>query len=297
MSSPRSAPDHELRTLAVGSLDRSYLLHLPPDYDGRQPRPLVLAFHGGGVNAETMVYFTGLSEKADEAGFIVVYPNGTGRVPRARTWNAGKCCGHALHHGVDDIAFIRALLDELDRTLAIDTQRVYATGMSNGAMISYRAAAELADRFAAIAPVGGPMAIDHCQPSRPVPVIHFHGTKDEFTPYYGGKGPRSQSQTEFHSVDYTIRAWVEANGCPAEPLIEQLPERAVDGTSVTRYTYGPGRENSEVVLYEIEGGGHTWPGRTSIFSSLGPSTRQIVANDLIWEFFEKHGRAKGSVSR
>jgi polyhydroxybutyrate depolymerase len=282
-------PDHEMRTLQVDSLKRSYLLHLPPDYDGRQARPLVLAFHGGGVNAETMVYFSGLSEKADEEGFVIVYPNGTGRVPRARTWNAGNCCGHALHHGVDDVGFIRALLESLERELAVDPQRVYATGMSNGAMMSYRLASELADRFAAIAPVGGPMALDECRPSRPVPVIHFHGTKDEFTPYYGGKGPRSQSQTDFHSVDYTIRAWAVANGCPAEPLVEPLPERAVDGTRVTRYVYGPGRDDSEVVFYSIEGGGHTWPGRHSIFSTLGPSTRQIAANDLIWDFFRKHG--------
>ncbi|HUY89284.1 MAG TPA: PHB depolymerase family esterase [Pirellulales bacterium] len=290
MNHVRTVPDHELRKLVVGASSRSYHIHFPPDYDGRQLRPLVLAFHGGGVNAETMIYFSGLSEKADEAGFVVAYPEGTGRVPRARTWNAGHCCGHAFHHGVDDVAFVRALLDELDQTAAIDPRRVYATGMSNGAMMSYRLANELADRFAAIAPVAGPMAIDRCQPSRPVSVIHFHGTADEYTPYQGGKGPRSQSQTAFHSVDYTIEAWVAANGCPAEPATMRLPTRAVDGTSVIQRVYGPGREGAEVVLFTIEGGGHTWPGRSSIFQTLGPSTRQIVANDLMWEFFEKHPR-------
>ena len=290
MNHARIVPDHELRTLELGESVRSYYVHFPSDYDGRHARPLVLAFHGGGVNAETMIYFSGLSEKADEAGFIVVYPDGTGRVPRARTWNAGNCCGHALHHGIDDVAFVRALLDELERTVAIDPRRVYATGMSNGAMMSYRLASELADRFAAIAPVAGPMAIDQCQPSRPVSVIHFHGTADEYTPYQGGKGPRSQSQTAFHSVDYTIGAWVAANGCSSEPTITHLPARAVDGTSVVQRVYGPGREGAEVVLYTIDGGGHTWPGRASIFQTLGPSTRQIDANELMWEFFKKHAR-------
>lgn len=286
----RPIPEHEPRSVTVGPLTRSYYIHFPPDYDGRQPRPLVLAFHGGGVNAETMIYFCGLSQKADEAGFIVVYPEGSGHAPRARTWNAGNCCGHAWRHEVDDIAFVRALLDELERIAAIDPQRVYATGMSNGAMMSYRAASEMADRFAAIAPVAGPMAIDRCQPRRPVPVIHFHGTADEYTPYRGGKGLRSSSQTAFHSVDFTIRAWVEANGCPAEPSTVRLPASAVDGTNVVRHVYGPGREDSEVVLYEIEGGGHTWPGRTSVFNTLGLSTRQIVANELIWAFFENRRR-------
>lgn len=290
MNQSRIVADHELRELVVGGFARSYYLHFPPEYDGRRPWPLVLAFHGGGVNAETMIYFSGLSEKADQAGFVVAYPEGTGRVPRARTWNAGNCCGHALHHGVDDVAFVRALLDELERTAAIDPRRVYAAGMSNGAMMAYRLANELADRFAAIAPVAGPMAIDRAQPSRPVSVIHFHGTTDEYTPYLGGKGPRSQSQTAFLSVDDTIRAWVAANGCPAEPAVARLPSSAVDGTNIVRSDYGPGREGAEVVLYTIEGGGHTWPGRSSIFPTLGPSTRQIAANDLIWEFFEKHPR-------
>lgn len=290
MNQSRTVPDHELRELIVGASARSYYLHFPPGYDGRHALPLVLAFHGGGVNAETMIYFSGLSEKADQAGFVAAYPEGTGRVPRARTWNAGHCCGHALHHGVDDVAFIRSLLDELGRTAAIDPRRVYAAGMSNGAMMSYRLADELADRFAAIAPVAGPMAIDRAQPSRPVSVIHFHGTADEYTPYLGGKGPRSQSQTAFHSVDDTIRAWVVANGCPAESAVARLPALAVDGTNIVRNVYGPGREGAEVVLYTIEGGGHTWPGRSSIFPTLGPSTRQIAANDLMWEFFEKHSR-------
>lgn len=144
-------PGDHARTLKVGDLDRKYLLHVPKQYDSKTPMPVVLAFHGGGANAEGMVKFCGLHDKADEAGFIVVYPSGTGRLEKLLTFNGGNCCGYAMQNNVDDVGFVRSLLDDLATVANIDSKRVFATGMSNGGIISYRLASELSDRIAAIA--------------------------------------------------------------------------------------------------------------------------------------------------
>lgn len=281
------AGDHA-RSVEVDKLPRKYLVHVPKSYDGTKPYPVVLSFHGGGSNAEGMVRFCGLNDKADEAGFIVVYPSGTGRLEKALTWNGGNCCGYAMQNKIDDVAFTRALLDDLDKVVKVDGKRIFATGMSNGAIISYRLAAELSDRIAAIAPVGGPMGTESCSPKRPVPVLHFHGTADEFAPFQGGKGTKSLSGTEFYSVEHSIKAWVKANGCKEEPEVVKEPDREKDGTNIVRKTYGGGKDGAEVVLIVIEGGGHTWPGRQPPLAYLGKSTKNISANDVMWEFFKKH---------
>ena len=278
--------DHTL-SLAVGDLQRSAIVHVPPRYVRAVPMPVVLAFHGGGANADTMVRFSGLNEKADEAGFIAVYPNGTGRLSRMLTFNGGNCCGQAAANGLDDVEFTRRLLDDVANACTIDPKRVFATGMSNGGIMAYRLASELSDRIAAIAPVGGPMGTKACRPGRPVSVIHFHGTDDAFAPFQGGRG-RGLSGTSFFSVDHSIAAWVEADGCNPTPVTIRLPDTTDDGTTVTRTTYGQGKDGAEVVLIAIEGGGHTWPGREPRLASLGKSTRDISANDLMWAFFQRH---------
>ena len=278
--------DHTL-SLAVGDLQRSAIVHVPPRYVRAVPMPVVLAFHGGGANADTMVRFSGLNEKADEAGFIAVYPNGTGRLSRMLTFNGGNCCGQAAANGLDDVEFTRRLLDDVANACTIDPKRVFATGMSNGGIMAYRLASELSDRIAAIAPVGGPMGTKGCRPGRPVSVIHFHGTDDAFAPFQGGRG-RGLSGTSFFSVDHSIAAWVEADGCNPTPVTIRLPDTTDDGTTVTRTTYGQGKDGAEVVLIAIEGGGHTWPGREPRLASLGKSTRDISANDLMWAFFQRH---------
>ncbi len=280
-----AAPGDHTRTLTVGERQRSYVVHVPPQYDPETPAPVVLAFHGGGGNPEAMMRLSGLSDKADEAGFLVVYPSGTGAMKRMLTFNGGNCCGYALREKVDDVEFTRRLLDDLGTWANVDGRRVYATGMSNGAIMAYRLASELSDRIAAIAPVGGPMGTATCKPKRPVPVIHFHGTDDRFAPFQGGKG---RGPTEFYSVEHSIRQWVKANGCEQEPVIGTLPDKAEDGTSITRKTYGSGRDGSEVVLLVIHGGGHTWPGREPRLKFLGKSTRNLSASDAMWEFFKKH---------
>ena len=187
----------------------------------------------------------------------------------------------------DDVKFVRELLDDLAKVVNVDPKRIYATGISNGGMMCYRLAAEMSNRIAAIAPVSGTLAVEKCRPQRPVPVIHFHGTDDKLVPF-NGPDQRTAKVFAFKSVEETIRTWVKIDGCPTKPKITKLPHKADDGTTVERKTYGPGKEGAEVILYVINGGGHTWPGRKWPVPWLGKTTTDISANDLMWEFFKRH---------
>lgn len=281
-------PGDYTRTLHHEGQTRSYLVHVPAKYDPKQPTPVVLVFHGAMTDASITVRFTGLNEKSDKEGFIAVYPNGTGRLKRMLTWNGGNCCGSAQLNKVDDVGFIRALLDDLAKVANVDAKRVFATGISNGGILCYRLASELSDRIAAIAPVSGTMGMATCNPKRPVSVMHFHGTDDKFVPIQGGPGERTLALVNFFSVDHSIQAWVKADGCPEKPVVADEPKKFDDGTTVERKTYGPGKDGTEVVLFVIKGGGHAWPGRDFKIEFLGKATKNISANDLMWEFFKRH---------
>jgi polyhydroxybutyrate depolymerase len=280
------------RTIPVGDLQRRYRVHVPKIYDAAGPTPVVVVFHGGGGNPESMVRLTGMNTKSDEAGFIVVYPFGSGLDPeRGLTFNGGGCCGYAMQNRIDDVGFTRALLDDLAKVTNVDTNRVFATGLSNGGIMAHCVASELSDRIAAIAPIGGPLMLEACHPKRAVSIMHFHGTADEFAPFMGGFGRGAlggKGVTDFRSVDHTIQDWVKANGCKTEPEVVAFPDTADDGMRVTRKTWGGGKDGSEVVLIEIHGGGHTWPGMEPPVPMLGKSTKDISANDLMWEFFLQH---------
>ncbi|MVM31895.1 hypothetical protein GO755_17735 [Spirosoma sp. HMF4905] len=287
-----------MRKLTVDGRERTYFIHVPKSYDGRKPFPIVLVFHGGGSNATDWIELCGLNQTADQANFIAVYPNGTGKkiegYPKGILgWNGGPRQPGGPDSEVskvDDIKFTKAMLDDLSTIVKVDKKRVYATGMSMGAILVYRLASELSDQIAAIAPIAGPMGTETCTPKRPVPVIHFHGTADEAVPFNGGKGKLDPSGTDYYSVDYSIRNWVKADGCHETPVTTELAEKVNDGTKVIRKSYTGGKQGSEVILYAIEGGGHTWPDRpfSPELKILGKATKNISANELMWAFFEKH---------
>jgi polyhydroxybutyrate depolymerase len=282
---PLGPGDHN-RTLTVDGRERTYFVHIPPKYDQNHPTPVVLVLHGATTNAAITVSFTGMSQKSDEAGFIAVYPNGTGLGPFL-TWNAGGRQGKLAAESADDVKYVGLLLDDLATVANVDLQRVYATGMSNGGMMCYQLAAEMSDRIAAIAPVAGTVTADESKPKRPVPVMHFHGKADNIVPY-DGLGNNAPKFLPFKSVEESISIWCKINGCPEMPTIIEFPDKKDDGTKVTEKCYGPGKDGAEVVLIEIEGGGHTWPGRKPPLRFLGNSTLDVSANDLMWEFFQKH---------
>ena len=278
-------PGDHVCTLLMGEQQRSYLVHVPQGYDSTKPTPVVLALHGAAMDGAMMVWFSGLDKKSEESGFIVVYPSGLG-VGRFRTWNAGGFSGKMAEGRADDVAFIGQLLDDLAAVVSVDEKRVYACGMSNGGMMCYRLAAELSDRIAAIAPVAGTMAIEVSQPKRPVPVIHFHGSKDNIVPFEIAKG-KSPSFMKLKGVEESIQTWVKLNGCDEKPK-DDVASKEGDEMKVTRKTYGNGQDGAEVVLIVIEEGGHTWPGEKPPVGFIGKSVTSISANDLMWEFFQKH---------
>jgi polyhydroxybutyrate depolymerase len=267
-AAPTVPPGDSEHLVAANSMQRSYLLHVPPEFSATEPAALVFVFHGLAEDAFYMSVVTGMSEIADANGFLVVYPNGTAP-PGPLSWNAGGCCGYALDTQVDEPAFIREILADLGRSFTIDPQRVYAAGFSNGALLSYRLGCEMSDTFAAIAPVAGILSQNPCRADQPVSVIHIHADGDVSVPYKGG-GMNPSTGLPFPSVDRGIATWVRLNGC------EDLPEREQLGI-VAHTMYPSCRNGSAVELYVVKGMGHIWPP-----SSILPASK------VIWEFFAAH---------
>jgi polyhydroxybutyrate depolymerase len=222
--------DHRNESFVFDGVERLYDVHVPPSYDGSTPVPLVLDFHGFAVNKTWQAAYSGMKERADASGFIAVYPQalfglpddpeGENR-PDGPSWNAGNCCGKAVATGVDDVGFIRTLVERLALEDKIDRTRVYATGLSNGGGMSHRLACEAADMLAAAAPLASPIPFPYtrCQPSRPISVINFLGLTDTVVPYNGRPG--------VHSAAESFSAWRTIDGCGTGPVEETV----VTGTS------------------------------------------------------------------
>lgn len=287
-------PGEKLEKLTWDGIEREYIVHLPPGHPGNRKWPLVLLFHGGGGNAGQALDQYGLREAADRHGFVLVAPNGTGRIA-LRTWNVKFGFGYAKENEVDDVGFVRALLEQLANTLSIDLQRVFATGISNGGILCHFLAAELSGSIAAIAPVVGTVggkADDQgdwqmpSAPTTPVSVIAFNGAKDDHVPLEGGRQRKSfKKAAHMKSAQETALFWARANGCVTTATITK---DAAHGSTIHRF--GGGRAGSEVELWVIHDQGHAWPGgkRPRLQSDL-PSTL-VDANELMWSFFERHPR-------
>lgn len=287
-------------TIVHDGIPRLVLLHAPAV---RRPvsLPLVLALHGGSGNAAGVAGFTGFDAIADREGFLVAYPQGTTLAGRpGQYWNDDRAPGTGGGTDADDVGFLRRLIDQLVAQGAVDRDRVFATGISNGGMMCHRLGRELADRVAAIAPVAAhlPLATPlPLSPSRPVAVAMFSGTDDTFMPYAGGEVtlggiPMVPTLGVVRSADDTIARWIAANGAVRMPLIDRAyGVGRLDGCVVTRYRYdGPGR--ADVWFHRIDGGGHTWPGRdTAVMRMLGRVCLDIDASEEIWRFFSVRGRA------
>lgn len=315
------APDRTAEDALTGPLedvfrvpdwpDREYVLHLPPAYDGTQAVPVVLAFHGGGGKKEGVNPTTCLDGEeggeaclftvADREGFAVVAPDGVdARGLRGRSWNSGggedgwRCVGGAAcEEDSDDVAYTDALLDEIRRALLVDEQRIYATGISNGGSMSHRLACDRADVFAAVAPVAGAnqaLGWPGCTPSRPIPVLHVHGTED---PCWGYDGAIEESLCEdgttgaFMDVPTSMAGWWERNGCTGT-LETPLPDVADDGTSPFRVD-GVGCA-ADTVHLRVDGGGHSWPGGWEYLAEdrIGRLCTDFSASEEIWAFFAAH---------
>jgi polyhydroxybutyrate depolymerase len=263
-------------TIEVGGRTRDYFVHVPPSYDGQTAVPVVLVLHGATESPENVERLSGMSAKADKENFLAVYPRGTGRQERALmpTWNAGECCAYAMENHVDDVAFLSALVDEIEQDYNVDAKRIFVTGISNGGMMSYRLACELSDKIAAIAPVEGAQDVP-CHPANRVSVMVFHGTADHLVPFDGGSTPfQLGSKRSDASVADTVAFWVKQDGCSPAP---QRDETAAVHTDL----YSGCKDGTSVALYAIQGGHHMWPG-------VRLSGNSVPATDLMWDFFSKH---------
>ncbi len=268
-------------TIRSGGVERSYLLYVPARKTAAK-WPLVVLLHGGGGGGRQAALAYGMSDVADRHGFLVAYPNGSGRRDDILlTWNAGNCCGYAMHHHVDDVAFLRAMVERIDRDLGVDRARIYATGMSNGGMMAHRLGCEAADLFAAIAPVAGALNIP-CKPVDPVAVMIFHGTADEHVPYDGGTGSKAFEHRVDQPVSHAVDVWRAANGCT-----KPSPPRRTG--NISRQTWSGCRDGADVTLVTIHGGGHAWPGgMTPPRRGAAVPTKEISASEEIWKFFATH---------
>jgi polyhydroxybutyrate depolymerase len=276
------------RWLYVGDRFRYYEAHLPDNYRAGTPLPLVMVLHGGGGYAAFMRYQSGMDEVSDEQDFIVLYPAGSHQtyVDRCLFWNAGVAQVHEKQRGVDDVAYIRAVLDDAQRMFSVDPQRVYACGMSNGAQMCYLLAARMPYRIAAIGAVASQRSVAQYAPTplRPMPLIAFHGTSDLlWAPFTGGISTAAIFQ--LHTINparEAIASWVDFNECAVEPLV-------FDQGNAHGLAYAG---EADVVYWELTGGGHTWPGgKCSIIEEeklgVGAINRDIDASRLIWEFFQQ----------
>jgi polyhydroxybutyrate depolymerase len=269
---PASAGD-TTRALASGGLDRSYILHVPPAYDGETPAPLVVALHGFASDAASLAAYAQLPAAADANDFVLALPEAASLPER---WNSGG----PVTGDTDDVAFLTAVLDEIDAELCIDSGAVFVVGYSNGGGMAQRLACGDPTRFSAIGVVGG--AYVECPPD--VPVIAFHGTLDPIVPYEGGTSVLGGTPVQFYNVRRALSEWAGALGCDRLPVISR-PADTVELSTFPRCRAGDG----EALLYAVIGGGHTWPGAEDA-PFLGMTTHAIDATDLMWVFFSSHMR-------
>ena len=294
------APGDYTFELTHQNLRRNYLVHVPAQAARGRALPVLINFHGAGSNAEVLKSYTRMDAAADRDGYIAVYPNGSsGFQGRFLTWNAGSCCGPAAALQIDDVGFSLAVIDDVTKRASVDRSRIYATGLSNGAMMAYRLAAEASDRIAAIAGVAGSLTLSRFAPKRPLSMMHIHSTNDHIARYDGGFGPPSTiaDTRMFHtSVEDMVRKWLDHNGCSLKPAsVETIAGAAGsldEGHTAIRRTYAPCREGTEVVLLQLSGAGHVWPGGVRDYNPqfLGTGTAVIDANAEIWKFVSRFRR-------
>ncbi len=276
-----TAAEGELYRMKVGGNERSYKLFVPK-VSARDAMPLMIVMHGGLGNADETERTTGMNEVAQANGFLVAYPNGTGGrlLPNRRTWNAGRCCGPAVERKVDDVAFIHAMLADIARHHPFDRSRVYATGISNGAMMAYRLACELPGDIAAIVPVSGTLALNSCPGAKNIPVLHIHGGKDSNVPFQGGRGENAIAGVDHRSVPDSLRMIASAHGCGAGSSEKDLP----DGSELTTWNC---KGKAALQLRLIPNGEHVWPGGDSRRNRklYGGS---FSASQAAWEFARQY---------
>ena len=283
--------------LQFGGYPRSFIVYIPKGYVpmDQKPLPLVVMLHGGGGDGAGIERQSGWNPLADKEKFFVAYPDALPASPRhaasphanPRFWNDASGRGTPLHASVDDVGFLGAILDDLERRFTVDSKRIYVTGFSSGASMAFHAASSpLANRIAAAAPVAGHFFDDSkTHGERLPPLLLIYGDKDPLDPLRGEMRTPGGATEGLPTVSDTVTRWAKYTGCPAEPVLIS------DKAGVKHYAYGPGKEGVEFLYWIVAGMGHRWPGGKGeelSESSLGPASSRMQGTQAIWKFFARH---------
>ncbi|WP_347558825.1 PHB depolymerase family esterase [Robbsia sp. KACC 23696] len=291
--SPFAFANDEQGELTINDHIRTFLIHVPDRSPPAEGFPLILAFHGGGMQGEGMRRLTHLDQVADTRGFIVVYPNGIDK-----HWNDGRS---SIKNPQDDVAFVSALIDRMTHLSRIDQERVYATGISNGALFAERLGCDLSGKIHGIAPVAGSLPSDLvliCHPRRAIAVMQIDGTKDPIMPFGGGAVSTLGGAGEggdVISVPATASFWAKQNHCSTHASQQLLPPIvAFDRTRIMEARYQGCAPGAPVTLLSVIGGGHAWPGGPQYARPrvVGFASQQLDASETIASFFLSLPRAK-----
>jgi len=276
-------------TLRIDDHNRNLVYVTPKGFKPGEKLPLVFFFHGAGGSAQQASRTYGWTEKADAERFFVAFPEGLPLRPDSKgpfhVWRDER---GEFASPIDDIHFFEVLLGKLEAVLPVDPHRIYVTGFSNGAGMTFTLGSHFSDRIAAIAPVSSQSFVRIDSLARPLPVFYLTGTADPFIPYHGGKmtvpGLPFGHDRDYPPVQETVDQWVHLDGCPSKPRLVD------DKDNVRTVLYGPGHRNAEILFTTIDGNGHHWPGSLEPLprAMSGPTLDPFNATDRIWDFFKKH---------
>lgn len=276
-------PNFESKKLSHRGKKREYLLYTPQNHDQKIPMPLVIGFHGGKTSNARFAVTSQFHRLAEQEGFLVAYPNGI-----ETNWNDGR---GTANPDVDDVGFVTSLINEIRTIRNVDAKRIYVTGISNGGMMVQRLACERSDVIAAFSTVAGAMGTalkPKCSPSRPVAMMIIHSPEDKFVFWNGGEMTRGEGGSIL-SVPDLVDFWKQKNECSTFKKEVLADKGQNDATKVIVHRHGGCKDSSEVLLYKIEGGGHTWPGGEAQPAWLvGPTSVRMNATREIWSFFKAH---------
>jgi polyhydroxybutyrate depolymerase len=286
--------DHSFK-IDFGNQERRYLVHVPYSYTDATVSPVLVMIHGAGGTSEWTMNETGWGEKADQEGFLAVFPDGVPVDPskppsfiaNPQLWNDGSIRSASFGRNNDDLGFLSAMLDDLERRFAVDPKRIYFTGFSNGASMTFRVGADLSQRVAAIAPVAGHCWLKDPKPKRPIPTMFMVGDLDPLIPLEGGdfRSPWTGQIERQSPILKTIDKWAAAFGCEGDshPMEHHTKFRI-------KRSYGPTPSGAELQVYVIRFLGHHWPGGKAGLSKRigGMPSNAVKATDVIWEFFARH---------
>lgn len=287
--SPPSAGEFEVSTES-GGYTRTALIHIPKKYDAQNPPPLVIALHGAGGGGESILHHDNWAKLADEKGFVVVAPNGLPARPRLPgnflanppLWNSGQLRDGSPRSKIDDVAYIRVLLDDLANKVPYDKNRVFATGHSNGGGMTFRLGAEMADRLTAIGTVAGMVAVDDPKPTKSLPTLFIFGTEDPLLPMDGGESSLPWGTRTTPPVAELMQKWAKAIHCEADPTTIS------DDDHIKKIRYPSLNRGPQLTVQYLKGHGHQWPGASRNLPArmIGPITSKLDATAELWKFFE-----------